>query len=121
MNSVKEQKCVTRNRKERNRQSQAAFRFRRKKYIKELEESIMRMNNSNKRLNQELERTVHRAEKAERQCLELYEELHSLRKLTNRLFEENKQLTQYCSSMTANPLFISHNMVSNDHIGKSFK
>ncbi|RCH98935.1 hypothetical protein CU097_010326 [Rhizopus azygosporus] len=120
MDSVKEQKCVTGNRKERNRQSQAAFRFRRKKYIKELEESIMRMHNSTKRLNQELERTVHRAENAERRCLALYEELYSLRKLTNRLFEENKQLTQYCSSMTANPLFMSHNMVSNDHIGKFF-
>lgn len=94
MDSVKEQKCVTGNRKERNRQSQAAFRFRRKKYIKELEESIMRMHNSTKRLSQELERTVHRAENAERRCLALYEELYSLRKLTNRLFEENKQLTQ---------------------------
>jgi hypothetical protein len=56
------------------------------------------MNNSIKRLNQELERTVHRAEKAERQCLTLYEELYSLRKLTNRLFEENKQLAQ-CKSI----------------------
>ncbi|CEI97058.1 hypothetical protein RMCBS344292_11200 [Rhizopus microsporus] len=110
MDSVKEQKCVIGNKKERNRQSQAAFRFRRKKYIKGLEESIMRMHISTKRLNQELERTVHRAENAERQCLALHEELYSLRKLTNRLFEENKQLTQYCSSMTANPLFMSHNM-----------
>jgi molybdopterin converting factor small subunit len=81
-------------RKDRNRQAQAAFRDRRSKYTKTLEVAILKFEDTIEELKETNTKSIQRAELAEEQCSQLNSEVNNLQKLLQMALAENQRLLQ---------------------------
>lgn len=79
-------------RKDRNRQAQAAFRDRRSKYTRDLETTIIKFEEKIKILEETNSKTVERAELSEKRCIQLDLEVVSLQKLLQIALVDNQKL-----------------------------
>ncbi|KAI8077274.1 uncharacterized protein B0P05DRAFT_544314 [Gilbertella persicaria] len=79
-------------RKARNREAQAAFRDRRNKHTKTLEDSIVHFETMIKDLKESNIQTTERAEQAEERCRHLESELSCLQKLVQTVLIDNQKL-----------------------------
>lgn len=81
-------------RKDRNRQAQAAFRDRRSKYTKTLEVAILKFEDTIEELKEINTKSLQRAEVAEERCVQLTSEVTNLQKLLQMALAENQRLLQ---------------------------
>jgi hypothetical protein len=79
-------------RKDRNRQAQAAFRDRRSKYTKNLEAAMVKFEEKIKTLEEINSKTAERAQLAEECCTKLDSEVVSLQKLLQIALADNQRL-----------------------------
>jgi predicted RNase H-like nuclease (RuvC/YqgF family) len=88
-------------RKDRNRQAQAAFRDRRSKYTKTLETAILKFEDTIERLKEANTKSNERAQIAQDRCAELEAEVNSLQKLVQMTLTENQRLLQQQNSSSS--------------------
>jgi predicted nuclease with TOPRIM domain len=98
-------------RKDRNRQAQAAFRDRRSKYTKDLEAAVLKFEEKIKTLEETNSRTTERAQLAEDRCTQLNLEVTSLQKLLQITLADNQRLLQAQTTMNRKKKVSYYNLI----------
>ncbi|GAA5805475.1 hypothetical protein HPULCUR_010991 [Helicostylum pulchrum] len=94
-------------RKDRNREAQAAFRVRRNKYTETLELAVEKNEKTIEDLKSANERNIQRAEVAEQRCAQLDSQVASLEKLLQAALAENERVAQNKTPDTSSASYVS--------------